>query len=71
MDACFRSAESGKWEPVDLKVWRGNKKTERISAIRDYDDENILIKEETLPDGTGKLILKNKKTGLITQIIKN
>jgi predicted dehydrogenase len=71
MDACFRSAKSRTWEPVQLKVWRGNEKTERISAVRDYDDDHILIKEEILPDGTGKLILKNKFSGKITQIIKH
>ena len=67
MDACYRSAKSRKWEPVKLKTWRGNEKTERINALRDYDKDNLLVKEETLPDGTVKLILKNKKTGIISQ----
>lgn len=70
MDACYRSAKSRKWEPVRLKTWRGREKTERINAIRDFDKENILIKEETMPDGTVKLILKNKKTGKISQRVK-
>ena len=67
MDACYRSAKSRKWEPVKLKTWRGNEKTERINALRDYDKENLLVKEETMPDGTVKVILKNKKTGIISQ----
>jgi predicted dehydrogenase len=67
MDACYRSAKSKKWEPVRLEVWRGNEKTERINALRDYDEDHLLVKEETMPDGSVKLILKNKKTGLITQ----
>ena len=67
MDACYRSAKSRKWEPVKLKTWRGNEKTERINALRDYDKDNLLVKEETMPDGTVKLILKNKKTGIISQ----
>ena len=67
MDACYRSAKSRKWEPVKLKTWRGNEKTERINALRDYDKDNLLVKEETMPDGTVKVILKNKKTGIISQ----
>ncbi len=70
MDACYRSAKSKKWEPVRLKTWRGRQKTERINAIRDFDKDNILVKEETMPDGTVKLILKNKKTGKISQRVK-
>lgn len=67
MDACYRSAKSRKWEPVKLKTWRGNEKTERINALRDYDKDHLLVKEETMPDGTKKIILKNKKTGIISQ----
>ncbi|OGW54264.1 MAG: hypothetical protein A2Y81_12400 [Nitrospirae bacterium RBG_13_43_8] len=67
MDACYRSAKSKRWEPVRLKIWRGREKTERISAIRDFDKDHLLVKEETMPDGTIKLILKNKQTGIISQ----
>ena len=70
MDACYRSAKSKKWEPVRLKVWRGKEKTGRISAIREYDKDNIFVKEERMPDGRIKIILKNKKTGKISQIEK-
>ena len=67
IDACYRSAKSKKWEPVRLKTWRGCEKTERINSISDFDKDNILVKKETMPDGTVKLILKNKKTGIISQ----
>ena len=70
MDACYRSARTKKWEPVKLKVWRGRDKTPKISGIQDFDKNHFLVKEETMPDGTVKLILKNKKTGKITQTIK-
>lgn len=70
MDACYRSAISKKWEPVNLKVWHGRKKTPRISGIRDFDKNHIFVKEETMPDGKVKIILKDKKTGKITQRIK-
>ncbi len=70
MDACYRSARSKKWEPVKLKVWRGKEKAGPISEIRDYDKDHIFVKEERMPDGSVKLILKNKKTGKIIQRIK-
>ena len=70
IDACYRSAKSKKWEPVRLKTWRGREKTERINSISDFDKDNILVKKETMPDGTVKLILKNKKTGKISQRVK-
>jgi predicted dehydrogenase len=70
MDACYRSAKSKKWEPVDLKVWRGSKNVKPIADIREYDKDHIFVKEETMPDGTIKLILKEKKTGKIIQKTK-
>jgi hypothetical protein len=70
MDACYRSSESKKWEPVKLRVWRGREKTPRISSTQEYDMNHFLVKEETMPDGTVKLILKDKKTGEISQTLK-
>lgn len=70
MDACYRSAGTKKWEPVRLKEWRGREKTSKISGKQDYDKDHLLVKEERMPDGTVKLILKNKKTGKITQTRK-
>ena len=70
MDACYRSAKSKKWEAVQLKVWHGNDKTGPISEIREYDKDHIFVKEEMMPDGTIKVILKDKKTGKISQIQK-
>lgn len=70
MDACYRSAKSKKWEPVKLLEWRGRDKTGPISEIREYDKDHIFVKEETMPDGRVKVILKNKKTGKISQIEK-
>lgn len=71
VDACYRSAESKKWEPVKLDVWRGDEKSETQVKFVDYDDNHYLIKEEKMPDGKNKLILKDKKTGEITQLFKN
>jgi predicted dehydrogenase len=66
MDACYRSAESKKWEPVELALWRGKTGAEQVVSFREYDSDHYLVKEEKLPDGK-KLILKEKKTGKIIQ----
>jgi hypothetical protein len=67
IDASYRSAKSKKWEPIKLDIWRGTgKKTQQIVHI-DYDKDHLLVKEEVMPDGKIKLILKDKKTGKITQ----
>jgi predicted dehydrogenase len=70
MDACYRSAKSKKWEPVRLKVWRGKEKTGPIAEIREYDRDHIFVKEERMPDGRIKVILKDKKTGQISQTVR-
>lgn len=71
VDACYRSAESKKWEPVKLKVWRGGKKSASKAELMEYDSRHYLIKEEKMPDGKTKKILKDKKTGEITQLFKD
>ncbi len=65
IDACYISAKSKKWEPVHLDIWRGKESVAKISALKDYDEDFYLIKKELLPNGTTKLILKNKKTNEI------
>lgn len=67
MDACYRSVKSKKWEPVNLEVWRGKDKAESISAFEDFDEDHLLVKEEVMPDGSTKRILKDKNSGKITQ----
>jgi hypothetical protein len=69
LDALYKSASSGRWEPVDIKDWRGGK-YEKVKVTTDYDAEHLLIKEERMPDGRIKLILQRKDTGEITQIYK-
>jgi predicted dehydrogenase len=61
MDACYRSAGSKTWEPVDLE-WRGGA-TPRIRRTMETYDGHIVIKSEILPDGRRKLILKDKDSG--------
>ena len=67
IDACYVSAKSKKWEPIKLDIWRGKHNVKKISALKDYDDKHYLIKEEQLPNGTTKLILKEKESGKIIQ----
>jgi hypothetical protein len=69
MDACYRSAESKRWEPVDLALWRGGQRAAEAIRLAEYDEQHLLIKEEVMPDGKTKLILKDKQTGAIVQKI--
>lgn len=71
IDACYKSAKSKKWEPVELEVWRGSEEIRKGPQLKEYDDQYYLIKEEKIPDGTIKLILKDKKSGKIIQKIKS
>ncbi len=65
LDAAFLSAKSKKWETVKLEVWRGVAEKKKEKQIASYDEDHYLIKEETLPSGEKKFIVKNKKTGSI------
>jgi len=64
MDACFRSAKSHGWVPVELEDWRGER-VARIGAGREPEtyEGMVVIKRETLPDGRHKLILKDPESG--------
>jgi predicted dehydrogenase len=67
IDACYRSARSKKWEPVDLFEWRGRQNVEELSGLRPYDAAHFLLKTERMPDGRTKTILKNRETGELVQ----
>lgn len=60
MDACFKSVETHGWAPIDVE-WRGGR-TPRISNTPNTFEGQIIIKQETLPDGRVKMILKNPTT---------
>ena len=70
MDACYRSVRSKQWEAVKLEVWRGGENPGEKIGPMDYDEHYFLMKEEQMPDGSIKLILKDKKSGKIIQKIK-
>ncbi len=65
LDAAFLSAKTKKWEPVKIEDWRGISAEKTEKEITSYDEDHYLIKEETLPSGEKKFIVKNKKTGSI------
>ena len=70
IDACYKAAKSKKWEPVELKSWRGGTASQAEVTLKEYDAAHFLIKEERMPNGNLKLILKDKTTGEISQVIK-
>jgi len=67
MDAAYRSADSKKWEPVIIEDWRGSDDAETEVQMADYDENHFLIKQEKMPDGKTKYILKQKSSGTIVQ----
>ena len=52
---------------MDLKVWRGREGAGEALQYPEYDPGHYLIKEERMPDGRKKLILKEKSSGKIVQ----
>ena len=71
IDATYKSVSSKRWEPIQLPVWRGQTNAPRIGVQRDFDSDHVLIKEEKMPDGTTKIILRNKSTGAISQRVSD
>jgi hypothetical protein len=69
MDAAYRSAANKAWEPVQIDDWRGKAETDEGNGFREYDAEHWLIKEERMPDGRFKRILKVKATGQVLQVM--
>lgn len=67
IDACYRSAASHQWQPVVLEIWRGQENAPRIRGGRSEVDGLLVIKQERMPDGKVKQILKNPETGEISQ----
>jgi predicted dehydrogenase len=68
MDACYRSAASHAWEPVELAVWRG-KGVEPIARERRMHDGKVVVKQEQMPDGRQKLILWDEASGEFADVV--
>lgn len=69
MDAAYRSMRSRAWEPVELEEWRGAEESAQEDGVAEYDEAHLLIKREVLPDGRDKLILKEKATGRVVEVV--
>jgi predicted dehydrogenase len=69
IDAAYKSAKTKMWEPVKLEVWRGKEGIGKDNHLVEFDADNYLIKEEVTHYGAKKLILKNKKSGQISEKI--
>jgi predicted dehydrogenase len=67
LDAAYKSAKSKQWEPVKLDVWRGKVGVSKDGHLVEYDANHYLVKEEVTHYGAKKVILKNKKTGKISE----
>ena len=71
MDACYKSAGTKRWEPVELTEWRGKEGISANVDLIEFDDRHFLLKREKMPDGSTNLMLKEKSTGnIIQKIIK-
>jgi predicted dehydrogenase len=71
MDACYRSAKTRRWEPVQLERWNADAKKAKLGAVRAASRGRFsLIKEERMPDGTVKQLLQDWKTGHVVQKVK-
>ncbi len=68
MDACYASAASRRWEPVLLDDWRGGIAEPIVRTKREHDGRTV-IKEEQMPDGRRKLILKDESTGAFADVV--
>jgi predicted dehydrogenase len=65
IDAAYKSAKTKQWEQVIIEDWRGSDEVKIKHELTSYDKDHYLIKEEILPSGEKKVIVKNKKTGSI------
>ena len=65
IDACYRSAQSKRWEAVALDPWRGSTSAATPSQATQEFEGSIVIKRERMPDGRVKLILKDPASGEI------
>lgn len=70
LDAAFASAKTKQWEPVVIDDWRGRESVFEKETLASYDAEYYQVKEEVLPNGDVKLILKDKATGKVVQRVK-
>jgi len=67
LDACFKSAESRKWESIVIDDWRAAAPTPRISMQPAMVDGLAVVKEERMHGNKLKQILCDQHTGKIIE----
>jgi hypothetical protein len=67
MDACYRSAESKQWEPVELEEWRGEMEPVKEAPPAEFGEAFVVVKQEHMPDGKTKMILRDKESGEVIE----
>ncbi|MFN8464126.1 MAG: Gfo/Idh/MocA family oxidoreductase [Caldilineaceae bacterium] len=67
LDACFKSADSRKWEPIEIDDWRAAAPTPRISMQPAMVDGMAIVKEERMHGNKLKQILCDQQTGKIIE----
>ncbi len=67
IDACYKSAKTKQWEPIEME-WRGGK-VDRETASTETDTQFVTLKTERMPDGRLKRIVKDRETGEISERI--
>ena len=68
IDACYKSAKTKQWEPIEME-WRGGE-IDRETASTEPDAPFVTLKTERMPDGRLKRIIKDKETGEISERIE-
>ena len=68
IDACYKSAKTKQWEPIEME-WRGSK-VDRETESAETDAQFVTLKTERMPDGRLKRIVKDRETGEISERIE-
>jgi len=66
VDAAYRSASSRQWEPIALEGWTAPDPP-RIAPSPRTIDGHLVVKQELLPDGRRRLILRHPETGTFSE----
>ncbi len=68
IDACYKSAKTKQWEPIEME-WRGGE-VDRETSSTETDAQFVTLKTERMPDGRLKRIVKDRETGEISERIE-
>ncbi len=69
IDACYKSAQSRQWEPVQIDDWRAPEPAKPVTVSARLVDGMSVVKEERMHGNKLKQILCNQETGEIVERI--